>query len=120
MVYTSGMARKAGQGSKWITKVKRFAIYMRDSFQCQYCGRDLSTADKSEVGLDHLVCSSHGGSNSESNLITVCRTCNSSRGTRAWRDYAPGGAQERIMRQTALPLNIGLARSVLAGEQFGS
>lgn len=115
MWYDLLMARKNGQGSKWIAKSSRLAIYLRDEFTCQYCGKSLKGAEPEEIGLDHLVCSSHGGSNGADNLITVCRSCNSSRGTRPWRDYAPGGAQERIEATLRKPLNRVLARAILSG-----
>ena len=35
------MARKKNQGSKWITKQKRYAIYFRDGFKCIFCERGL-------------------------------------------------------------------------------
>lgn len=106
--------RISGQGSKWIRPAKRLAIYIRDGFHCAYCGRDLKNASACEIGLDHLVCSSDGGSNSETNLVTACRSCNSSRGTKAWADYATGGAVERILVLVRLPLNIELAKAIIA------
>lgn len=110
-----GMARIAGQGSKWIRKTTRLAIYLRDGLTCAYCGRDLKEAAPCEIGLDHLVCSSHGGDNGPGNLITVCRECNSARGTRPWREYATGGAVTRILRLIAQPLNRTLARALIVG-----
>lgn len=40
--------------SSWITRERRLAIYLRDAFVCQYCGRDLAAAKPAEMGLDHL------------------------------------------------------------------
>jgi 5-methylcytosine-specific restriction endonuclease McrA len=107
--------RTTGAGS-WIRPEKRLAIYIRDGFACAYCGSDLRDRDPREMGLDHLDCSSHGGSNHETNLVLACRSCNSSRGTRPWRTYATGGAVERIERQRVLPLNMKLAKAVMKGE----
>lgn len=50
-------ARPNGQGSKWIRRAKRLAIYERDWFRCVYCGE----ADASKLTLDHLVASEAGG-----------------------------------------------------------
>ena len=66
------MANK--NGSKWIRKAKRAAIYARDFHCCVYCGRDLSDA---VATLDHVTARELGGSNHESNLVTACLTCNS-------------------------------------------
>lgn len=68
--------RKAGQGSNWIRREKRLAIYRRDDHCCVYCGRDLAC----EVAtLDHVLPCELGGTNSEKNLVTCCLHCNSSK-----------------------------------------
>jgi 5-methylcytosine-specific restriction endonuclease McrA len=69
-------SRKAGQGSNWIRRGKRLAIYRRDDYRCVYCQRDLAT----EVAtLDHVLACELGGTNDASNLVTACTTCNSSK-----------------------------------------
>jgi 5-methylcytosine-specific restriction endonuclease McrA len=110
------MARKAGQGSKWIRPEKRLAIYLRDDMCCAYCGTNLKNAKPEEIGLDHLVCSSEGGSNEPSNLVTACRKCNSSRGVQPWREFATGGAVARIKNIVRRKLNVELAKAIIAGE----
>jgi 5-methylcytosine-specific restriction endonuclease McrA len=68
--------RKAGQGSNWIRRAKRLAIYARDDHRCVYCGRDLST----EVAtLDHVRPCELGGDNEATNLVTACLSCNSAK-----------------------------------------
>jgi len=79
------MARTRNQGSKWIRPAKRLAIYLRDDCRCAYCGRDASMG--AVLTLDHIVACELGGSNEEANLITACRSCNSSKQDitmRAW------------------------------------
>ena len=49
--------------------------------------------------LDHLKCHSRGGSNGAANLVTACKRCNSSRGTRSVRAFC---------RSVALYLNHGV------------
>lgn len=61
------MARKA------ISKKKRFDIFKRDGFSCQYCG---STPPKVILQVDHIFPVSLGGDNHEDNLITSCQPCN--------------------------------------------
>ena len=99
----------------WIRPAKRLAIYVRDSFRCLYCGTDLRQAAPADVTLDHLLPRSAGGSNEATNLVTACRSCNSSRGAKPWLDYATGGAVDRINQLRHEPLNIALAKAILAG-----
>lgn len=101
-------------GSKWIRPDKRLAIYIRDDFECAYCGAALKGAAPAEVTLDHLLPRSAGGTNDATNLITACRSCNSSRGARPWIDYAPGGARDRIEQHRREPLNLALARAIIS------
>ena len=101
MTYTGN--RKKGQGSKWIRRSTRLAIYHRDAFCCVYCGaaaEDLETA----LTLDHLVACELGGTNRPGNLVTACTTCNSSKGaktTRQWLAYlrAKGISTDSVARR---------------------
>lgn len=102
-------------GGSWIRKDKRLAIYIRDGFTCVYCGTDLKHADPTDVTLDHLLPRSAGGTNEATNLVTACRHCNSQRGDRPWVSYAPGGAHDRIEQLRHSPLNMELARALIAG-----
>lgn len=75
-------ARSKGkwQGMNWITQEKRLAIYLRDGLACAYCGTGIEESAK--LTLDHVIPHSKGGRNHESNLVTCCAHCNSSRGNR--------------------------------------
>lgn len=70
----------------WIRPEKRLAIYLRDGLACCYCGASVENGAK--LTLDHLRCYDSGGSNKETNLVTCCSTCNSSRGKRSWKVFA--------------------------------
>ena len=73
-------ARGPRPAGKWITKKVRWAIYALDGYQCRSCGKHISEMTGTEIlTLDHLACWSKWGSNKASNLITLCRSCNSSR-----------------------------------------
>jgi 5-methylcytosine-specific restriction endonuclease McrA len=62
------------QGSKWITKKIRLAIYNRDGNSCLYCGIS------ENLSLDHFDPRASGkNNNSPRNLLTCCHRCNSSR-----------------------------------------
>ena len=102
---------------QWIRTEKRLAIYVRDSFRCCYCGADLRHAAPADITLDHLLPRSSGGTNEASNLVTACRSCNSSHQDRPWVDYATGGARDRIEQLRREPLNLALAKAILSGEQ---
>ena len=106
-----GQAQPAG---RWIRVEKRLALYIRDGFGCAYCGRDLRGCAPADVTLDHLLPRSAGGTNDATNLITACRACNSSRQDKPWIDFAPGGARDRIEQLRHSPLNMDLARALLA------
>ena len=115
---------RQGRTSSWIRRVKRLAIYIRDGFTCQYCGTDLRAAKPHEMGLDHLTpqCDCPTGTlpsgkslHHESNLVTACRRCNSSRQDRPWRQYATAGAVARIQRTTRRKLNMVLAQAFMDG-----
>jgi len=54
----------------------RWAIFQRDGYACLACG------SRSDLTIDHVHAVSLGGSNDPSNLRTLCRSCNSSKGAR--------------------------------------
>lgn len=96
------MARARGMGSRWILPDKRLAIYLRDQFQCGYCGS--CPAECVTLTLDHFVSRELGGTNSEANLVTSCMSCNSSKGkmgTRGWFNQLRerGADTDRVRRK---------------------
>jgi 5-methylcytosine-specific restriction endonuclease McrA len=107
---------RKGRSSSWIRREKRLAIYIRDRFQCCYCGKDLRRAPARQVTLDHLDPRCNGGHNAPTNLITACLRCNSARQDRPWTRYATGGATERIRSRRYQKLNLPLAKAILAGK----
>jgi 5-methylcytosine-specific restriction endonuclease McrA len=79
------MGRKINQGSKWITKKRRKAIYIRDDLKCVYCGKGIE--DGIIFTLDHLVPCELGGDNSTKNLVTCCLSCNSSKQDKPLKEF---------------------------------
>ncbi len=78
---TRSQARaEKNQGMNWIRPAKRLAIYLRDGLACCYCG--CSVEEGAKLTLDHITPLSRRGSNKETNLVTSCNKCNSSRGNR--------------------------------------
>lgn len=55
---------------------RRHVILMRDGYKCQWCG------DGGLLEVDHIVPWSAGGSDEDTNLRTLCRTCNQDRSNR--------------------------------------
>lgn len=58
---------------KSIGNAKRFRLFRRDQFRCQYCGR---TPPAVVLHLDHVVPVAEGGGDEDENLLTSCSDCN--------------------------------------------
>lgn len=56
-----------------VGKKKRFEVFKRDAFTCQYCGR---TPPAIVLECDHVIAVANGGTDDEHNLITSCFDCN--------------------------------------------
>jgi len=63
------MARKR----KAISTRRRFEIFKRDGFTCQYCGAHPPAVI---LHCDHIIPVADGGSNDDTNLTTACEKCN--------------------------------------------
>jgi 5-methylcytosine-specific restriction endonuclease McrA len=70
----------------------RFNVFLRDRFQCQYCG------SHDELTFDHLMPRSKGGQTTWENVVAACSACNLHKAdkspaevglTLARRPYAP-------------------------------
>ena len=113
LAIVQGMAgRTAGQGSKWIRRSTRLAIYHRDGWCCCYCGA--TAEDGATLTLDHVLACELGGTNEPANLVTACLSCNSAKQdatTRGWfatlRDRGIDTARigARIRRLISRPLD---------------
>ncbi len=57
-------------------------ILIRDSYTCQYCGREFTSGD---LTIDHIVPKVQGGLNDWTNVVACCRTCNIKKGGRTPR-----------------------------------
>ena len=69
--------RKPGaRGSSWLRPELRWAIYLRDSFSCAWCG--ICCGDM--LTLDHIFpVGSPWRDNAPCRLVTACLSCNTSR-----------------------------------------
>ncbi|NTU96622.1 MAG: HNH endonuclease [Chlorobiaceae bacterium] len=61
--------------------LSRKNIFLRDNYQCQYCGKT-----DAPLTLDHVLPRSRGGESTWENLITACQRCNSAKGNRTPRE----------------------------------
>jgi hypothetical protein len=69
------LAPKGGwEAATTVSAAQRQRVFERDGFACVYCH---STDD---LSIDHRQPITHGGGNSEENLQTLCRGCNSRKG----------------------------------------
>ncbi len=59
--------------------MKRSRIFIRDRFQCQYCGARKAA---SELTLDHITPRAQAGQSAPENLATACVACNNRKGNR--------------------------------------
>ncbi len=73
---------------------KRFEIFKRDGFVCQYCGRRPPTV---ELETDHIVPKAKGGDDDPVNLVTSCFDCNRGKGARLLEEAPP--ATEEVLRR---------------------
>jgi HNH endonuclease len=59
-----------------LPSARKMAIFRRDGFACKACGADQN------LTIDHVIPELKGGSNEDENLQTLCRKCNSKKGSR--------------------------------------
>jgi 5-methylcytosine-specific restriction endonuclease McrA len=78
----------------------RANIYLRDNYECQYCGKKFSSGD---LTLDHVVPRSQGGPRTWENIVTACRRCNSTKANLSCDD-----AGMFPLREPRIPLTLPL------------
>ncbi len=59
-----------------ISSEVRWLIWERDNFTCQKCG------SRKNLTIDHIIPESKGGKTEIKNLQTLCRPCNSKKGSK--------------------------------------
>jgi 5-methylcytosine-specific restriction endonuclease McrA len=72
-------------------------IYLRDQYQCQYCGKKLQSE---QLTYDHVIPRSRGGKTNWQNIVTCCHPCNKRKGGKT-----PEQAGLKLLRPPARPQN---------------
>jgi hypothetical protein len=69
------------QGEIFWNNIREYVKEREHRDECIFCG---STAD---LTVEHLLPQSHGGPNSEKNIVWICKSCNSSKGAKRLYEY---------------------------------
>ncbi len=79
-----------------LSKKKRFEVFKRDGFTCQYCGQ---RPPEVVLEVDHITPKSKGGDGDPLNLITACFDCNRGKGARELASVSPSTAEQIAERK---------------------
>lgn len=111
----------------WITKERREGIYERDGRTCLYCGAHESSLSGGNIlTLDHVLARENGGTNASDNLVTSCKTCNSSKQDRSMRAFYQSlrergidtdAVSRRIHSQRRKPVSIARGKEIVAARK---
>lgn len=63
----------------------RHKVFIRDNYKCVECG---ASNKETVLHIDHIIPKSKGGSNSLSNLQTLCKDCNIGKSDTIWEDQS--------------------------------
>jgi CRISPR/Cas system Type II protein with McrA/HNH and RuvC-like nuclease domain len=102
------------QGSSWIRKEKRLAIYARANFCCEYCGEDLAHLPKHMVQIDHLIPRDKGGNNLHTNLLVACWKCNERKAGKTLEEWVGAEKAAEFYAKAQQPIDLELGKRLLA------
>lgn len=95
-----------------LTAAEWRAIKITWQGRCAYCD-----CEPEILTMDHVTPLCRGGSHTAENVVPACGPCNFSKGGKLldeW-DYATGGAIDRIQQLRNTPINLDLAKALIAG-----
>jgi 5-methylcytosine-specific restriction endonuclease McrA len=121
------LAVDIGMSGKWITPERRRGIYARDEHTCLYCETHADELKGTNIlTLDHVLARHNGGSNTSDNLVTSCKSCNSSKADRSMRVFYAtlrargintGSVSRRIHSQRRRPVSIARGKEIVAARK---
>lgn len=76
-------------------RLSRQNIFLRDDFQCQYCGDILS---ERKLTIDHILPLSKGGGHEWHNVVAACARCNNKKA-----DRTPEQARLKLLKKPVKP-----------------
>jgi len=80
-------------------KLSRRAIYKRDDYTCQYCGRQApKDIAPDELSIDHVLPRAQGGTTEWDNVVLACLACNRKKDNRT-----PEQAHMALLREPVMP-----------------
>lgn len=79
----------------FVLRYSRRSVYGRDKNQCQYCGKKLSSYNRT---IDHVIPLGRGGDSSFENCVTSCRACNLLKGAKL-----PHEIGFKLLKQPRIP-----------------
>lgn len=89
-------------------RYSRVAVYVRDGWRCQYCGRACTYR---QATRDHVVPRARGGETTFSNTVLACPGCNTKKA-----DKSCDEAGMRPMKVPAVPKELPEAHLLVKGE----
>jgi 5-methylcytosine-specific restriction endonuclease McrA len=93
-------------GSNWLSKGKRDAIWKRQGGVCIYCGEAPKGAKSRHI--DHVIARNLGGINHEAVLAGACGRCNDRKGAmpiEQWLSKHSPAVRARLIAVLSTPLN---------------
>jgi hypothetical protein len=121
------LALLVGMSGSWITPERRHGIYSRDDHTCLYCGAHADELEGNNIlTLDHVLARHNGGSNASDNLVTSCKSCNSSKAERSMRSFYQSlrgrgintdAVSRRVHRQRRRPVCIATGKAIVAARK---
>jgi len=91
-------------------------VFMRDNFECQWCGKRLTVANRT---IDHVYPTARNGTNTWRNVVASCVDCNNEKGMMTGPEYEKVSGK-RLRRKPFVPGRETMFRGYLDREGYES